>query len=127
MKRVEKQRLVQAGIAFLTLEYEGHGKSDGPLGLVNDWEKLVDDVAAFYQEIVMKRFLGKPVFLMGESMGGAVAYSTYNRIPSLFRGVVFIAPMCKISDKMLPAVGDILKWMRTADNLHSFLPRPRVT
>jgi alpha-beta hydrolase superfamily lysophospholipase len=68
MKRVEKQRLVQAGIAFVTLEYEGHGKSDGPLGLVNDWEKLVDDVAAFYQEVVLKRFHGKPVFLMGESM-----------------------------------------------------------
>jgi alpha-beta hydrolase superfamily lysophospholipase len=123
MKRVEKQRLVEAGIAFVTLEYEGHGRSDGPLGLVNDWEKLVDDVATFYQEVVVKQFYGKPVFLMGESMGGAVAYSTYNRIPSVFRGVVFIAPMCKISDKMLPAqwVIDVLKWMIGPRGTTSFL------
>lgn len=35
-------------------------------------------------------------------MGGAVAYSTYNRTPTTFSGVVFVSPMCKISDDMLP-------------------------
>lgn len=33
---------------------------------------------------------------------GAVAYCTYNRDPTLYRGVVFICPMCKIADDMLP-------------------------
>lgn len=123
MKRVDKQRLVEAGIAFCTLEYEGHGKSDGTLGLVNDWEKLVDDVESYFKEITTKRFRGKPIFLMGESMGGAVAYSTYNRLPSLFRGVVFVAPMCKISKNMLPPqwVIDVLKWMIGPRGTTSFL------
>jgi acylglycerol lipase len=35
-------------------------------------------------------------------MGGAAAFSTYQRCPSLFSGVVFVSPMCKISDEMLP-------------------------
>jgi acylglycerol lipase len=39
---------------------------------------------------------------MGESMGGAAAFSTYQRNPSLFSGVVFVSPMCKISEDMLP-------------------------
>ena len=35
-------------------------------------------------------------------MGGAAAFSTFQRNPSLFSGVVFVSPMCKISDDMLP-------------------------
>ncbi len=41
-------------------------------------------------------------FYVLQSMGGAVAYSTYNRTPNTFSGVVFVSPMCKISDDMLP-------------------------
>ena len=36
-------------------------------------------------------------------MGGAVAYCTYNRNPKLYRGVVFVAPMCKIGEDCLPS------------------------
>mmetsp|Transcript_26429 Transcript_26429/g.47952 ORF Transcript_26429/g.47952 Transcript_26429/m.47952 type:complete len:143 (-) Transcript_26429:523-951(-) len=35
-------------------------------------------------------------------MGGAVAYFNYNANPSMWSGVVFVCPMCKISDSMLP-------------------------
>jgi alpha-beta hydrolase superfamily lysophospholipase len=111
-KRIEFQRLCDAGLAFVAIEYEGHGRSDGALGLINDWEDLVHDVASYYTHIVSKDFAQYPIFLMGESMGGAVAYSVYNRIPSLFKGVVFICPMCKISEDMLPHpyVIALLKW-----------------
>jgi acylglycerol lipase len=114
-KRMECQRLVKAGIAFVTIEYEGHGRSDGPLGLISDWDELIDDVTQYFQHVVVddKRFRNLPVFLMGESMGGAVSYSVYNRIPHVFRGVIFVCPMCKISDDMLPPgyVIDFLKWI----------------
>ena len=42
-----------------------------------------------------------------------MSYSVYNAIPELFRGVVFLCPMCKISDNMLPPqpVIDVLKWL----------------
>jgi alpha-beta hydrolase superfamily lysophospholipase len=123
IKRIENQRLVDQGVAFCSIEYEGHGKSDGTLGLINDWDKLIDDVASYFQEIALKKFHGKPVFLMGESMGGAVAFSTYNRIPDVFRGVVFLCPMCKIGDDMLPAqwVIDFLVWMIGPTGTTSFL------
>ena len=35
-------------------------------------------------------------------MGGAVAYCTYNRNPRVFRGVIFVCPMCKIGEDFLP-------------------------
>jgi len=123
MKLVENQRLVQQGIAFCAIEYEGHGRSDGKVGLVNDWEKMIDDVSSYFQEVALKRFHDKPIFLMGESMGGAVAYSVYNRIPSIFRGVIFICPMCKISDDMLPPqyVVNFLIWLIGPSGTTSFL------
>lgn len=123
MKAVEFQRLVHKGIAFCAIEYEGHGRSDGSFGLINSWDAMVDDVAAYFAHISRERFPGKKIFLMGESMGGAVAYSVQRLMPSLFRGVVFVCPMCKISEDMLPPqwVVDILSWMVGPSGTTSFL------
>ncbi|GAX25256.1 hypothetical protein FisN_5Lh338 [Fistulifera solaris] len=123
MKQIEYQRLVDEGIAFVAIEYEGHGRSDGSLGLINDWNCLIEDVSSFFQEISRTRFVGKSIFLMGESMGGAVAYCTYKRIPHIFRGVVFVCPMCKISDDMLPPqwVVNTLIWLIGPSGSTSFL------
>jgi acylglycerol lipase len=95
--------MVEQGIAVVMIEYEGHGRSDGTLGLVTDWDKLIDDTSSYFEQVIRSRFPGAPCFLMGESMGGAVAYCTYNRNPKLFRGVVFCCPMCKIGDDCLPS------------------------
>lgn len=112
MKMVESVRLVERGFVVAAIEYEGHGLSDGALGLFNDWTLLIGDVSSYFTEVA-ERFSRKPMFLMGESMGGAVAFSVYNAVPELFRGVVFLCPMCKISDNMLPSqpVIDVLKWL----------------
>ena len=105
-KRKELFRMVKKGIAVIMIEYEGHGRSDGTLGLITDWDKLIDDTSSFFEQTAKKRFPSLPLFLMGESMGGAVAYCTYNRNPKLFAGVVFVCPMCKIGDDCLPS-----KWV----------------
>jgi acylglycerol lipase len=101
-RRKELFRMVRKGIAVVIIEYEGHGRSDGYLGLITDWDKLIDDTSDFFEQTARRRFPSTPMFLMGESMGGAVAYCTYNRNPKLFSGVVFVCPMCKIGDDCLP-------------------------
>lgn len=93
---------VKEGIAVATIEYEGHGLSDGRLNLIYDFDRMVGDVIEYFQDVSKNRFPGKKCFLVGESMGGAVAYMAYEKMPSLFDGVVFIAPMCKISDAVKP-------------------------
>jgi len=122
-KLVEYQRLCEQGIAFVGIEYEGHGRSDGHIGLINDWEELIDDTSTFFKQVTAQKFPHHPAFLMGESMGGAIAYCTYNRVPEVFRGVVFVCPMCKISEDMLPPqyVIDFLKWMLGPSGTTSFL------
>ena len=127
-KLIEFQRLCDAGLAFCAIEYEGHGRSDGALCLINDWEELIDDVSSFFKQVTATRFPTLPAFLMGESMGAAVSYCVYNRIPTIFKGVVFLCPMCKISDDMLPPqfVIDFMTWLigpsGTARTLLGYLP-----
>lgn len=79
------------------IEYEGHGRSDGPNGLIGCWETLLGDVQKYFTEITETKFPGKKKFLIGESMGGAIAYDIISRHPSDYEGVIFVAPMCKIS------------------------------
>jgi acylglycerol lipase len=57
--------------------------------------------------------LSDPHFSLILSMGGAVAFSVHKRIFHLIKGVVFVCPMCKISEDMLPPQGviDILTWL----------------
>mmetsp|Transcript_9921 Transcript_9921/g.27112 ORF Transcript_9921/g.27112 Transcript_9921/m.27112 type:complete len:370 (-) Transcript_9921:303-1412(-) len=94
--------LAQRGIAVLMIAYEGHGRSDGHLTLVADFDVLVNDVATYYLQTIKKLFPDVKAFLMGESMGGAVAFHILQEHAGVFAGVAFICPMCKIADNMMP-------------------------
>lgn len=122
-KRKVLSKLVENGISVILISYEGHGKSDGTLGLVTNFDTVVKDVCGYFQYVLSSKqhqqshdqptsngnnqcndiYKGKKVFLMGESMGGAVAFRVYEQLPYIFSGgVIFISPMCKISNAMLP-------------------------
>lgn len=101
-KRKVLALMAQRGIAVVMVDYEGHGRSDGTIGLIVDFKRLVNDAHSFFVEKTQKEFPGKKIFLMGESMGGAVAYTMIRDHPDVYAGVNFVAPMCKISEEMLP-------------------------
>ena len=103
-KRRELMLLVEQGIAVLMIDYEGHGHSDGRLGLLPNWDTMTNDVHSYFQSVSKsdQRFDGLKMFLLGESMGGAVAHTIIHQHPQDYAGVVFQAPMCKISKDMLP-------------------------
>lgn len=100
--RCEYQRMMTAGIALVTVDYEGHGLSDGLLGLIPNWEGLCKDTLEYFEETLSQNFPTTPSFLCGESMGGAVCYTIYNQKPQIWKGVVFHSPLCKINKEMLP-------------------------
>uniref|UniRef100_A0A7S1B464 Serine aminopeptidase S33 domain-containing protein n=2 Tax=Corethron hystrix TaxID=216773 RepID=A0A7S1B464_9STRA len=96
--------LVYAGYAMVILEYEGHGRSDGLLGFIPSWDLLVDDAVTHFRNVLKKErdFRQKKCFLVGESMGGAVCFSSYLKCPNFWDGIIFVAPMCKISEEVKP-------------------------
>ncbi|KAL3680838.1 hypothetical protein R1sor_023794 [Riccia sorocarpa] len=107
-------RLARAGYAVYGIDYEGHGKSEGRRCYIPKFAQLVADCEDYFRSILEREeYVNKPRFLFGESMGGAVAILVTQRDPSIWNGLVLVAPMCKISEKVKPPalVTAILKKM----------------
>ncbi len=65
------EALAQRGYAVHALDLRGHGRSDGDRAYVRSFDEYLVDVRAFLAR-VDKRADGRPVFLLGHSMGGAI-------------------------------------------------------
>ncbi|XP_061347627.1 caffeoylshikimate esterase-like [Gastrolobium bilobum] len=96
-------RIAKAGFAVYGLDYEGHGKSDGLLGLVMNFDSVIDDCSHYFTIISEKPENKKKMrYLLGESMGGAVALLLHRKKPEYWDGAILVAPMCKIADEIKP-------------------------
>lgn len=85
------ERLVHAGFAVWALDMRGHGRSAGPRASAPSIDAYLDDLDAFLREVRAAE-PGRPVFLMGHSLGGLIAtLYTIERQPDL-AGVVLSAP-----------------------------------
>jgi len=91
------------GYITIGIDYEGHGKSDGLFAYIPDVHNLVGDVSSFFDSVRSDPlYHNLPCFLFGNSLGGAVAIEIALRQPSAYAGMILLAPMCKISDKLKP-------------------------
>jgi acylglycerol lipase len=97
-------KLSKQGFACFGVEMQGHGRSEGIRCHVTDFSHYIDDFLQHVQDVMSRApYAGQPCFLMGQSMGGALAIKSNLRWEGAFSGVVLIAPMCAIEAKMIPA------------------------
>lgn len=97
------RRLASAGYGFFAMDYPGFGLSEGLHGFIPSFDMLVDDVVEHFSKVKENPdFRSLPSFLMGESMGGAVALKVHLKQPNAWNGAILVAPMCKIADDMVP-------------------------
>jgi alpha-beta hydrolase superfamily lysophospholipase len=77
------ERLTAAGYAVYAFDLRGHGRSSGRRVQVDSFDQYTSDLAAFI-ELVRTHEPGRPVFLFGHSMGGAIAtLTTIEKRPEL--------------------------------------------
>ena len=95
--RYAAEFLVEAGYAVVAVDFPGHGMSEGLRGylesaetVLNDGEAMVEYATALYKNFNLK------LFLAGSSMGGAIALSVAQTVPTV-AGVVLLAPMLKLN------------------------------
>lgn len=83
-------RLVARGLAVYALDHRGHGRSAGPRANVGRFDWLVADAA---RRIATARAEqpGRPLVLLGHSMGGAIALATALAQPGLADALVLSA------------------------------------
>ncbi|KAI9127769.1 hypothetical protein K1719_000762 [Acacia pycnantha] len=102
------RRLAKAGYEVYGIDYEGHGKSDGLPAFVTDFDSLVNDCSQYFTSVSEKEENKKKMrFLLGESMGGAVALLLHRKMPYFWDGAILVAPMCKIAEEMKPNAATI--------------------
>jgi len=127
------QGLVDAGYVVYALDQQSHGYSEGARGLRCFFERfsdLRDENDAFVREVVLKdsRTQGLPLFLFGQSMGGAVAVQMSTASPELYQGMVLYAPMLcvpKVNIMLAAIVKCILALVDNVAPVWRFTPRQK--
>ncbi len=93
--------LAQNGFVVYALDLPGHGASPGVRGLVTGVEDLIEDGIAIVNHAIADSSTMKnvdlPLFLVGSSMGGAIALSVANKMSDKVKGVVMLAPMLSLN------------------------------
>lgn len=89
------KRFNQAGLAVISYDQIGHGKTSGKRGHSPDMDTLYRAVMHLLNE-AEERFPQLPVFLYGHSMGGNVAANTLLRLKPDIRGAVLSSPWLQL-------------------------------
>ncbi|CAI5461478.1 unnamed protein product [Closterium sp. Yama58-4] len=104
MMQLTAARFASEGFAVFGIDYEGHGKSDGPRCSFRSAEHLVDDCCAYFAAVKAKaEFSGLPSFVYGESLGGAIAMTVALRDPDSWTGLIMVSPMLRIKEELQPS------------------------
>ena len=114
------ERAGQRGLGLVSMDLRGHGRSPGERAYVNEFDEYLLDVDALLAK-ARELAAGRPVFLMGHSMGGAIALRWVAQRGPRVAGLV-------LSSAALRVGGDVprlLVWL--APLLSRWLPRQRGT
>lgn len=92
--------LAARGVSTYAYDMRGHGRSSGHRATLTGFDDLLDDLEHFIAS-VRQREPGRPIFLMGHSVGGAVvSLFVAERRPAL-AGLVVLAPALRIDRSLL--------------------------
>ncbi len=78
---------VSRGYAVYALDHRGHGRSEGKRVYVEKFSDYVDDLKTFF-DLVRKENRGKRIFLVGHSMGSAIALLYASRYQNELAGLI---------------------------------------
>ena len=99
------EQLAGHGYAVFALDLRGHGKSEGERAFVRSFDEYLQDLEIFHER-VRHMESGRPLFIFGHSMGGAIALLyTLTRKPAI-SGLLLSAPALKVPSN----ISSLLVW-----------------
>ncbi len=89
------RRLTGRGVAVYAYDMRGHGRSGGMRASLDSLETAADDLTTFVNS-VRERERGRPVYLLGHSIGGAIVtlFATERRAP--VAGLIIMSPALRV-------------------------------
>jgi acylglycerol lipase len=93
---------VPLGYAVYGFDLIGHGKSEGAREMVKRFEDFTDMLTIYYDMVKVWQ-AGKPIFLLGHSLGGLTAAFYLLDRQDKFQGAVISAPLIKAGENVSQA------------------------
>jgi alpha-beta hydrolase superfamily lysophospholipase len=87
--------MAERGYALYAPDHRGHGRSEGDRAIIDRLDNAVSDLDAMV-ELARSRHSGTRLFLLGHSMGGAVALAYAIRHQDKLDGLVLSAPLAAL-------------------------------
>jgi len=94
------ERLRSEGYVTYAVDHRGHGRSDGPRALIGRFDHLVEDLGLFMTRVTAEQG-GRRPFLIGHSLGGAVALALAIKHGPRIAGLIVSGPA--VATKAVPA------------------------
>jgi acylglycerol lipase len=95
------ERVVPAGYAIYAIDHRGHGRSEGPRAFVDRMDNVIADLDQLVDKAVAAH-PGKPLFLLGHSMGGCVALTYALAHQDKLTGLALSAPLAALAAAPAP-------------------------
>jgi len=103
---------VPLGYAVYGLDHIGHGKSEGTRVYVERFTDYTDTLKLYF-DLIRLEHPGKPVFLIGHSMGGLIGAVYLLEHQYELAGAVLSGPLAKVPDNTSPAILFVGKLLST--------------
>jgi alpha-beta hydrolase superfamily lysophospholipase len=84
------------GIAVISYDQRGHGKSEGKQGHITHYNQLLDGIDELLEKTRLQ-FKNKPIFLYGHSMGGNLVLNYALKKPNTVKGIVVTGPWLRLA------------------------------
>jgi alpha-beta hydrolase superfamily lysophospholipase len=110
--------LTQHGYTVYSLDYRGHGLSEGERANIGSFDAAAEDIKTCYDWLASEEH-DTPVFIFGHSQGTLVTLFFVLKYPQLLRGVMLSATMLGLSKVAKP-----LAWL--ASTLNRVSPEARL-
>ena len=94
---------VPKGIAVYGLDHPGHGRSGGKREFVRTFDDFLKALRRYHKKVVAQQ-PGKPVFILGHSMGGTIALEYLAAFQDEFKGVILSSPSLKPAEPPRPVI-----------------------
>ncbi|NIL76467.1 alpha/beta hydrolase [Rhodococcus sp. B10] len=104
------ERLTQLGLTVYTIDHRGHGRSGGKRLELKNWSDYITDLHELFRIARAEHPDGK-AFLLGHSMGGAIALSYALEYQAELDALMLSGPFAVVSDdtpKILITIGKVL-------------------
>ena len=102
---------VKKQIAVLTMDYRGHGKSDGVKGYVDKFDQLIKDTKLLVTQ-AEKEYPKIPKIIYGQGLGGNISLYSALKQKESFKGVIATSPWLKPSRKLNSVCNTYSKFLK---------------